>query len=172
MFHRVGDAAAAALDAQDALARELWPREAPIRVRMAIHSGEALERGDDPGERLPELATHWLAARLPAEAARTLDYARRAGDHTLESLAPDEAARWYEQALALAGEAQAGDAVRCELLIALGVAQRQAGDDRFRTTLLEAAALARDLGDTDALGRAALANNRGDVALVEQLGSS
>jgi len=45
------------------------------------------------------------------------------------------------------------------------VARRQAGDGRFRDTLLEAAGLAERLGDHDALVAAALANNRGDRAV-------
>jgi class 3 adenylate cyclase/tetratricopeptide (TPR) repeat protein len=141
------------------------------RSRVHRRVAETLEAlcGDNPGERLPELATHWLAAGLPSEANRTIGYVRRAGDQALEHLAPDEAARWYEHALALVGETTAGEPARCELLIALGVAQRQAGDDRFRTTLLEAGSLAQRLGDTDALVQAALANNRGDVSTAGQV---
>jgi predicted ATPase/class 3 adenylate cyclase/DNA-binding CsgD family transcriptional regulator len=40
-FARASDALAAALDAQLALAREPWPTGEPIRVRMALHTGEA-----------------------------------------------------------------------------------------------------------------------------------
>jgi predicted ATPase/class 3 adenylate cyclase len=42
------DAVAAAVEAQRALATEAWPETGPIRVRMAIHSGEAApdSRGD------------------------------------------------------------------------------------------------------------------------------
>jgi class 3 adenylate cyclase len=47
VFHRPSDAAVAALAAQEALARQVWPSDVPIRVRMAIHSGEALEREGD-----------------------------------------------------------------------------------------------------------------------------
>jgi predicted ATPase/class 3 adenylate cyclase len=42
-FARAGDALAAAEKARTALASEEWP-EAPIRVRMALHTGEAAER--------------------------------------------------------------------------------------------------------------------------------
>jgi tetratricopeptide (TPR) repeat protein len=121
--------------------------------------------GSEPGERLPELATHWLAAQVPAEVERTIDYAHRAGDHALERLAPDEAVRWFEQALTLAGDVRPDEHRRVDLLTRLGVAQRQAGDGRFRGTLLEAAGLAEHLGDRDALVGAALANNRGDRAV-------
>jgi class 3 adenylate cyclase len=137
------------------------------RARLHRRVAERLEAscGDNPGERLPELAAHWLAAHVPAQAARTIDYARRTGDHALERLAPDEAVRWYERALALATEVAADERLRADLLICLGVAQLHAGDIRSRETLLEAAALAEHVGDREALVRAALANNRGDRAV-------
>ncbi len=46
-FHRVGDAFATALATQTKLAAESWPEGAVIRVRMALHTGEASERGGD-----------------------------------------------------------------------------------------------------------------------------
>ena len=48
-----------------------------------------------------------------------------------------------------------------DLAIGLGMAQRQTGDPGFRTTLLAAARRAAELGDTERLVAAALANNRG-----------
>src|SRR5205807_990984 len=44
-----------------------------------------------------------------------------------------------------------------------GGAQRRAGDPTYRETLLDAARLARQLGDAGALGRAVLANTRGNL---------
>ena len=46
-FERAHDALAAAEKAQLALASERWPEGAPIRVRMALHTGEAAERDDN-----------------------------------------------------------------------------------------------------------------------------
>ncbi|HEY3238559.1 MAG TPA: LuxR family transcriptional regulator, partial [Acidimicrobiia bacterium] len=43
-FTRASDAVAAAVDAQLALAQEPWPAEWRVRVRMALHSGEAEAR--------------------------------------------------------------------------------------------------------------------------------
>jgi len=54
-------------------------------------------------------------------------------------------------------------------LIGLGTAQRQAGIASFRETLLEAAREARELGDTNRLVAAALANNRGFFSALGQL---
>jgi predicted ATPase/class 3 adenylate cyclase/DNA-binding CsgD family transcriptional regulator len=39
-FARAGDAVAAALDAQRALTEETWPTPTPLRVRMAVHTGD------------------------------------------------------------------------------------------------------------------------------------
>ena len=43
-FARAGDAVAAACRAQAQLSQEAWPSEAAIRVRMAVHTGEVVER--------------------------------------------------------------------------------------------------------------------------------
>lgn len=40
-FIRASDAVAAALDAQRAFADEPWPGKVPVRVRIALHTGEA-----------------------------------------------------------------------------------------------------------------------------------
>jgi predicted ATPase/class 3 adenylate cyclase/DNA-binding CsgD family transcriptional regulator len=45
-FARASDALAAALDAQRALVGEPWPDGARLRVRMAVHTGEAELRGE------------------------------------------------------------------------------------------------------------------------------
>ncbi|HUA96508.1 MAG TPA: adenylate/guanylate cyclase domain-containing protein [Acidimicrobiales bacterium] len=46
-FERAGDALSAATDGQLGLAAEPWPEPADIRVRMGLHTGEALERDGD-----------------------------------------------------------------------------------------------------------------------------
>ncbi len=151
------------------------------RARLHRSVAEALELryGSDPGERLGELAAHWAAAVVSVDAAKASHYARLAGERALQQLAPDEAIRWYGQALELlaAPGSPAGPAVRCELLIGLGEAERQVGDPAFRETLLDATGLARQLNDSELLVRSVLANNRGfasnfggvDVARVHAL---
>jgi class 3 adenylate cyclase len=139
------------------------------RARLHARIAEALEAqcGDEPGERLGELAGHWAAAVVRADTAKATYYARRAGERALEQLAPDEAARWYRQALELHDRARGGErSERCELLIGVGEAQRQSGDPEYRQTLLDAAALAQELSDTDRLCRAVLANSRGWTSQV------
>ncbi len=46
-FQRAGDAVAAAAEGQLGLAAETWPDGVTIRVRMGLHTGEALERDGD-----------------------------------------------------------------------------------------------------------------------------
>ncbi len=53
-----------------------------------------------------------------------------------------------------------------DLAIGLGTAQRQTGDPAFRDTLLDAARQAAELGDTERLVAAALANDRGFYSAV------
>jgi class 3 adenylate cyclase len=135
-------------------------RRASLHQRVA----EALEAtcGADPGPRVTELARHWSAATAPREGGKALSYSLRAGERALGELAPDEAMRWFSHALELIDKAPKADPrERCELLILLGEAQRQAGESAFRETLLEAARIAESLGDADRMARAALANNRG-----------
>ena len=135
------------------------------RARLHKRIAEGLEEqcGDEPGERLGELAGHWAAAVVSSDdAARAIDFADRAAARALEQLAPDEAARWYRQALELHDRAPAADrTLRCDLLIGLGEAQRQSGIPDYRQTLLDAAALAREVDDPDRLSTAVLANTRG-----------
>lgn len=47
VFARASDAARAALDIQQALTNADWPGEVALTTRMAIHTGEAIERGGD-----------------------------------------------------------------------------------------------------------------------------
>jgi class 3 adenylate cyclase len=47
VFARSVDAIAAASQAQAALTAETWPQDAPVRVRMGVHTGEAIERDGD-----------------------------------------------------------------------------------------------------------------------------
>jgi class 3 adenylate cyclase len=133
------------------------------RARLHRRIGEVLEEllGREPGARVSELAYHWAKA-VPVDPPRAISYARLAGARALEELGPDEALRWFQQALEFQGQQSEVDPVgRCDILIGLGEAQRQTGEPSFRETLLEASNLASELGDADRAARAALANNRG-----------
>jgi tetratricopeptide (TPR) repeat protein len=155
--------------------RTLYDDLSGVRRRRLHHRvAEALEDvcGDDLGGRVGALAHQWAEARLD-DPGRAISYAQQAGQAAMAQLAPDEALRWFTRALDLAGDGGVrgvggvgarpnGDARRrCDLLIGLGEAQRQAGEPSHRETLLEAAEIAQKLGDRDRLVAAALANNRG-----------
>ena len=142
------------------------------RTRLHKAVGEAIEHlyGEPSDARLGELARHFLLATRPTDADKAMSYARRAGEAALTALAPDDAVRYFSQALELAAQGVGVDpAGRIDLLIGLGTAQRQAGIASFRETLLDAARRARELGDTDRLVAAALANNRGWFSSLGQV---
>src|SRR5207248_4882983 len=110
------------------------------RGRIHRRIGELLEAdcGADPGERVGDLAHHWAAATGPPDVGKAVSYARKAGQQALAGLAPDDAIRWFSQALGqLDGDAGRDPLQRLDVLIDLGEAQRQAGDPRFRQTLLD-----------------------------------
>ena len=129
------------------------------RVRAHRRVADALEGlyGEDPGERIGELAYHWAQAIQPQEVEKAMTYAQRAGDRALAQLAPDESVRWYRGALDLLDQMSTDDPPRrAALLFGLGDAQRQTGDPEYRETLLDSARLANEIGDTDLMVRAAL----------------
>jgi class 3 adenylate cyclase/tetratricopeptide (TPR) repeat protein len=136
------------------------------RATMHRRVAEAIEatHADRLEDHLPALAYHYgAAAPVPAAAAKAVAYATRAGDRALSQLAHDEAVTYYRQALELleVADTTTDEPRRVDLLIALGEAERRAGDAGHRQTLLDAARLARQSGDANALARAALANYRG-----------
>ena len=134
------------------------------RARAHRRVAEALEDicGGRPGERVVELARHWSNATQPVDPTKAISYLHQAGDAALAALAPEDAVRHFSQALQLWSQlAEPESLLQTDLLLGLGLAQRQAGIAAFRETLLEAAGAAIGSGATDRLVRAALANNRG-----------
>jgi tetratricopeptide (TPR) repeat protein len=134
------------------------------RVQLHRAAGSAVEavHAGHLEPHLPQLAHHFARA---GDVDKAADYASRAGDRALTQLAHNEALTYYASGLDLldAGGADPADPRRLQLLLGLGEAQRRAGDAGFRQTLLDAGHLARELGATPALARAALANNRGHI---------
>jgi DNA-binding SARP family transcriptional activator/tetratricopeptide (TPR) repeat protein len=154
----------------------LYDGIAPTR-RQRLHGRIAASLEDlcagDPGDRLAELAYHWTQASTPADAPKAIDYALRAADDAVDRLAPEEAIRWYRQALELLDRHRARDeTTRCRALVGLGFAQRPAGDAEYRQTLLDAASLAERLGNTTLLVQAALGSGArgmaGDIGVDEE----
>ncbi|HEY6428634.1 MAG TPA: hypothetical protein VIX84_15535, partial [Acidimicrobiales bacterium] len=145
----------------------LSPARRAYLHRVVAEAMEAQDRTKDE-PRVAELAYHWAEATVPANRDKALEYAFRAGEVALAKLAPQEAARWFGRALEELehrGRPE-DDQLHCRVLVGLGDAQRQAGNQAFGPTLLEAARLAQRLGATDLLVRAALANSRGFFSTI------
>jgi tetratricopeptide (TPR) repeat protein len=89
---------------------------------------------------------------------KAIDYALRGAEQALSQVAYEEAVRLYQMALhALNLKGSPNEAKRCELLIALGDAERKAGEpERAEQTLLEAADIARRMEAPEQFARAAL----------------
>jgi class 3 adenylate cyclase/tetratricopeptide (TPR) repeat protein len=152
---------------QHTLYEDFGPTRRARAHRAVAEALEDLCRGR-PGSRVGELARHWFNATQPDNLVKAIDYSRQAGDAALESLAPDDALRYYTQALSLIERTDNPDpVVALDLRIGLGTAQRQTGDPGFRETLLDAARRAADINDTERLVAAALANDRGTFSTVD-----
>ncbi len=131
------------------------------RCRIAHRQiGETLERlrADGAEIRISELAYHWMVGGRANDWAKMVAYAREVGDAAVVALAPDEAARWYGDALAIVDRQPNPDPrLRAELLVELGTTRPRGGEQ----PLLEAAQIALANHDSEMLIRAVLADVRG-----------
>ena len=133
---------------------------APRRVRRHQQVAEALERiyATNVEPHLSELAHHFLEGSTAGGLDKAVDYARRAGDRSMDSLAYEDAARLYERAIAVDEQRgpTAGE-LRVRLRLALGDALRRAGElHRAMETHVEAWQNARVLDRSDLLAQAAI----------------
>jgi len=137
--------------------------------RVELHRLIARALEDDAhrtGAPAAAVAWHYRAAAPVGGSARALGHSARAGDLAMELLAWEEAAVHYGHALAAAGGAR--PEIRTDLLLALGEAQRLAGETaRARQAFLEAATLARSRHDGNRMERSALALGRLDAVWGE-----
>jgi hypothetical protein len=102
-------------------------------------------------------AAYHLVRAGPAAAGQATEYARRAGDRAMAALAFEDAAHWYEHALAGLAARRAGDADQAAAALSLGAARLAAGDPGGgRAEFRQAAERARRAGRPDLLARAAL----------------
>ncbi len=137
------------------------------RVRMHWRVGEAIEarHGSDLDRHLDELAYHYGEGALAGDAAKAVDFARRAGERAMAELAFEAAARHFERALGSIDLEDVPDReVRCDLLIAWARALHAGGDDRSRRVRADAVALARDLEDADRFAAATLVLSESPMA--------
>jgi len=135
------------------------------RAVMHRRVGDAIEEAyrADLEPYLAELAHHFASAGTSGDLERAIEYGTRAGEHATQQLAYEQAAGHYRETARLIEvvDPERLQRRRCDLVIAQGEAERQAGDSAYRKTLLGGARLARELRDPERLARAALANNRG-----------
>jgi DNA-binding CsgD family transcriptional regulator len=128
------------------------------RQRLHRAVGQALEalHRHDPDAVLPELARHFRGAG--GDAAKAIDYARRAARQAEAALAFEEAAGLFQAALDLMLQEDEPDARdHTALLVSLGDAERKANDyDAARATLRQALDLARRHGLPDLFADAAI----------------
>jgi DNA-binding CsgD family transcriptional regulator len=144
------------------LVREVLYDELPAARRVALHGriAESLEarHAGNPDAALAQLAYHAAAALPVGSPARALDVAQRAAAQAVALMAYEEALRCYKLALQLQERwLPAERALHGTLLLALGAVQMHAGENEAgAATFLEAATLARALGDAGMFARAAL----------------
>ncbi len=145
-----------------ALVRETVYEELDARSRALWHAriGIGLERlyAGSSESHLAELAHHFLAAASPDDVRKGVAFAIRAGRHATATFAYEEAVALYHRVLEVQSPLNAAeDREHCDLLIALGEAEwRVTGAAAARGAFLEAAEIARRLGDAARLGRCAL----------------
>jgi class 3 adenylate cyclase/tetratricopeptide (TPR) repeat protein len=132
----------------------------PRRQRLHLRVAEAMERvyARTLEEHTGDLAYHFHQAGAAADADKTLRYLALAGDQAIRAVAYEEGAQLYQMALEVLDRSRKPDeGRRCELLLALGEAQRRAGRyDRSKETFWSAANTARDLKRSDQLVQAAV----------------
>ncbi|MBI4517691.1 MAG: protein kinase [Deltaproteobacteria bacterium] len=130
------------------------------RVRLHRQIAAVLEEfyAANPESHMAELAYHFYEAAPGGDVERAIAYATRAAERATALLAHEEAVVHYERALqALELQPPIGGRRRCELLLALGDAQRYAGDfAKAREAFRAAASVARTLGSNESFARAAI----------------
>lgn len=140
---------------QHSLYEELSPARRQRAHRSIGLALEATPRTDATW--LAEAAHHWVAATHATDVDKALGYVRRAGDAARDALAPEDAIRWYRQALELLGDRSVADEMdRAEILARLGAMKGLASHEDWRDDLAEASEIASRHGDVDVLVEAAL----------------
>ncbi len=140
---------------REALHAEIPPSR---RARLHLEAAQAIEAAytDAEGRPWSALAHHYLEAG-PLAPTRAVTCCREAGEAALAQLAYDEATSWFDRALRAAAGHAGDDGARAALMLRLARARIHSGAvEAGRAACLEAAALARNLGDPELLARAAL----------------
>lgn len=138
-----------------ALYRESLYFELSAARRHALHREAALAL-TAVGQSLAARAHHLLEAG-PDCAAEAVERAIEAASLATDTFAFDDALSLLDRARAAIPSGHSEATLRCRVMIALGETRLRAGDQRGRALCVEAADLARELGDAELLAHAALA---------------
>lgn len=138
-----------------ALYREAIYFELPATRRQTLHREAARALGAT-GAPAAELAHHWLEAG-PTGVFEAIEQAIRAAAQASETFAFEDALVILERARAFVPPGPDESELRCRVLIALGETKLRSGDATGRAACVEAAELARALGDAALLAQAGLA---------------
>jgi len=145
---------------------------APRRRRLHLRVAQAMELvyARALEEHAADMAHHLYQAGSAADPQKTVHYLTLAGELALAAVAYEEGARLYQRALqALDLKGKPDEALRCELLLALGEAQNKAGEgDKAGEAFYQAAGIASETGGAELLARAAL--GRGGRFLLGEIG--
>lgn len=132
----------------------------PRRQRLHLQAAEALAlvSVSRPGEHAAAIAGHYRLAGALVAPATLLAALRQAAAAASAVFAWEDAAGHLQTALALAIDHDiGGEALRCDLLLALGAVQNRGGDEEGAlTTVQEALTVARRCGDGERLAHAVL----------------
>lgn len=129
--------------------------------RASLHrvAGETLESLFSPSidAHAAEIAYHFVRALPGGDAAKAASYSARAGANALSLYAYDDAVAHFRRALEVLALQPGDPRQRIRVQLHLADALTRAGDlPSARSTYLEAATLARDANDVEALSHAAL----------------
>ena len=153
-----------------ALVQETLSAELPVSRRVRLHRriAETIEelRATRLDAHVDELAHHYTEAVPTGTAALAVRYLRASAAAARRAFADEAAAERLTRALDLANEADLAPRERAELLVEQAEVLRRLGDPAQKGAALAAAAVARELGDGELLGRAALAALEGWVLLA------
>jgi tetratricopeptide (TPR) repeat protein len=157
-----------------ALLQQALTADVGTATRAALHraAGAALEEvyQDALAPMLGDIANHYFAAAPLGTLPKALEFAVRAGQHAYGQLGYEEAVGHLARALQASRGAGVSADARLAILLPLGYAQQAAGDaGGARATLLEAAALARDLGRLQSFAEALAAAVTEETGTVDEV---
>jgi len=142
-----------------ALVRQSLYDELSLTRRVLLHQrvGEALEamHSDADGAHLAELAHHFAQCAVAGQAAKAIDYTRRAAAHARASIAYEDAARLYASAIEIADDMGIAADDRADLLQARAECLWLAGHYEAARTVFESV-IEATADDAERNARAAL----------------